>query len=267
MLRANTEVNLFIMPAVEHPGSPAVERAFKILELLDSSRRSWKISEISRRLQMPKSTTHILIRTLAGMGYLKYDAATRSFSLGLKLSGLGRSVLKDMPMPARALPFMRALADSLHLTVHLALLERDQAVYIQKVDGPGFIRFDTYIGKRTNLHCTAVGKVLLAHSSAEMQKHYLKKTTFIRHTKRTITSAPALKKELAVVAQQGWAIDDEEEELEVRCFAVPVYDKNGEMLAAALGATGTVGQVAAQSFPRIIDAMRTTAAQIQNCLP
>jgi DNA-binding IclR family transcriptional regulator len=256
-----------IMASVGQARSPSVERAFKILEFLDSSRRSWKISEISRRLEMPKSTTHILVRTLAGMDYLKYDPATRSFSLGLKLSGLGRSVLKDMPMPARALPFMRSLADSLHMTIHLALLERDQAVYIQKVDGPGFIRFDTYVGKRTNLHCTAVGKVLLAHSSGEMQNKYLKRTTFIRHTRQTITSAPALKKELAKVAQQGWAIDDEEEELEVRCFAVPLYDRAGQTVAAALGATGTVGQASPQSFAKIVQKMQAVAAQIQNCLP
>ena len=255
------------MPPNGSQTSTAVERAFKILEFLDASRRGWKISEVSRRLQIPKSTTHIFMRTLVGLGYLKYDTESRTFSLALKLSSLGRHVLKDMPMPARALPFMRTLAETLHLTVHLALLERDQAVYIQKVDGPSFIRFDTYVGKRTNLHCTAVGKVLLAHSSTEMQNHYLKKTTFIRHTRQTITSALSLKKELTAVAGRGWAVDDEEEELEVRCLAVPIYDRNSESVIAALGVAGTVGQIPTNMLPKIVAKMQQTAVQIRNCLP
>lgn len=148
----------------------AVECAFKILEFLDGTQHAWKISEVSRGLGMPKSTTHILMLTLERVGYIERDPATRTFSLSLKLSALGDTVLKTMPLAVIAVPATRTLAQSLGLTVHLAMQEKEQAVYVQKVDGPGFLRFDTYVGKRTNLHCTAIGKVLLAHNSPEAQR-------------------------------------------------------------------------------------------------
>lgn len=249
------------MPPRSSPNSTAVERAFAILEFLDSTQRKWNISEISRRLKLPKSTTHILILTLEHLGYIQRDPASRSFSLCLKLSGLGRSVLKNMPLPTIALPFMKTLAQSLRLTTHLAMLDKGQAIYVQKVDGPGFIRFDTYIGKRTNLHCTAVGKVLLAHSPAKMQEEYLNKTTFIRHTKRTIISSSQLKKELLNIRRQGWAMDDQEEELDVRCLAMPVYGEDNSVVAA-LGVSGTVGQVPEEIIPKLINELQVCAARI-----
>jgi IclR family transcriptional regulator, KDG regulon repressor len=265
-LAASVNDNLFMpFASSPSPSSTAVERAFRILEFLDSTQRAWNISELSRRLELPKSTTHILMRTLARLGYVTHEANSRSFTLALKLSGLGRSVLKNMSLPAIALPFMRSLAQSLRLTVHLAMLEKGQAVYIQKVDGPGLIRFDTYVGKRTNLHCTAVGKLLLAHSADEIKREYLRRATFIRHTQKTIASTSELKTELACIAQRGWAMDDEEEELEVRCLAVPVHDTD-DMIVAAIGVAGTVGQVSDDGISSIISQMKNTAALIQTAL-
>ena len=243
--------------------STAVERAFKILEFLDCTQRAWNISEVSRRLGMPKSTTHILMLTLERLGYIERDPATRTFALSLKLAALGDTVLKTTPLAVMALSPMRSLAQSLALTVHLAMQEKEQAVYVQKVDGPGFIRFDTYVGKRTNLHCTAVGKVLLAYNSPESQKHYFNKIVFTRHTSRTIDSASPLKRELMTVSEQGWAVDDQEEELGVRCLAVPVRGGKGSV-AAALGVTGTITQLREQDMERIVMTLKNTAALVES---
>jgi DNA-binding IclR family transcriptional regulator len=240
----------------------AVERAFKILEFLDCTQRAWNISEVSRRLAMPKSTTHILMLTLERLGYIERDLGSRTFSLSVKLAALGDTVLKTTPLAVMALPSMRSLAQSLGVTVHLAMLEKEQAVYVQKVDGPGFIRFDTYIGKRTNLHCTAVGKVLLAYSSPESQKHYFHKIVFARHTSRTIDSASPLRRELVSVCERGWAFDDQEEELGVRCLAVPIRGNNGSVVAA-LGVTGTVTQLQEEDTQRVVSALKKTAALIE----
>ncbi len=220
----------------------SVERALAILEFLDGARRGWNISEISRKLQIPKSSTHVLVRTLERQGYLKREPGSRGYTLGLKLYGLGRGVMRNLSLPSQALPAMRALSEQTGLTVHLAVLDVDQAIYIQKVEAPGLIRFDTYIGKRTNLHCTAIGKALLAYTTWQRQQRFLSRGSFARYTKNSITTAAALRQELQRIRQRGYAIDDEEEELQIRCVAAPVLDSAGE-LVAAIGVTGTTGQV------------------------
>lgn len=250
------------MPQLSCKTSTSVDRVFAILEFMDSSQRRWTISEISRRLELPKSSTHILMLTLERLGYIARDPGSRKFSLSFKLSSLGHSVLKDMLLPKVATPFMRSMAQSVRLTVNLAILEQGQAIYVQKVDGPGFVRFDIYVGKRTNLHCTAVGKVLLAHSSSQVQRAYLSRTTFIRHTKRTIASSPELMRELSNIVDRGWAMDDQEEELDVRCLAVPVFGQDGGVIAS-LGISGTVGQIADDTIENLVSQMKEVAHHIQ----
>lgn len=222
--------------------STSVERAFAILECLDGSHRGRNISELSRKLQIPKSTTHVIVLTLERLGYLTLDPWTRNYSLGLKVSGLGRGLMKSLSLPDTALHPMQWLVEVTRCTAQLAVMADDQAMYIQKVEGPGLIQFDSYVGKRTNLHCTGVGKILLAYAPEPKREHILNKKSFARYTNKTITSPSLLRKHLIKVRQRGYAIDDEEEELEVRCVAAPVFNQFGDFMAA-LTIAGTVGQI------------------------
>jgi IclR family KDG regulon transcriptional repressor len=228
------------LPAPEKVHATSLERAFAILEYLDGSRRGQNISELSRRLGIPKSTAHVIVGTLRRLGYLTYNEQKHGYSLGLKVYGLGRGLIKSFGLPERALSPMRALAEATQCTCQLAILVDEQAMYIQKVEGPGVTEFDSYIGKRTNLHCTGVGKVLLAYAAD--QECLLNRKSFARYTKKTITSPASLRRELSKVRQKGFALDDEEEELEVRCLAAPVFSQSGECLAA-LAIAGTTGEV------------------------
>ncbi len=248
------------------PNVTSVERALAILEFLDGARRGWNISEISRKLQIPKSSTHVLVRTLERQGYLKREPGSRGYTLGLKLYGLGRGVMRNLSLPEVALPAMKALSEHTGLTVHLAVLDVDQAIYIQKVEAPGLIRFDTYIGKRSNLHCTAVGKALLAYTTWQRQQRFLSRGSFARHTKNSITTAAALRQELQRIRERGYAVDDEEEELQIRCVAAPVLDSAGE-LVAAIGTTGTTGQVPREQIDRLGRLTIQAAARVLNSRP
>jgi DNA-binding IclR family transcriptional regulator len=209
---------------------------------LDGSRRGRNISELSRALAIPKSTTHVIVLLLRRLGYLTLDENKREYSLGLKVYGLGRGLMKSFSLPEKALAPMKWLVEVSRCTSQLAVLAEDQAMYIQKLEGPGLIQFDSYIGKRTNLHCTGVGKVLLAFAPEERREHVLNRKSFARYTNRTITSPSALRKELAKVRKKGYAVDDEEEELEVRCLSAPVFNQSGEFMAA-LSIAGTMGQI------------------------
>jgi DNA-binding IclR family transcriptional regulator len=224
----------------EKEHTTSLERAFAILEYLDGSRRGLNISELSRKLGIPKSTTHVIVVALRRLGYLTLDERKREYSLGLKVHGLGKGLMKSFSLPERAHGPMKWLTEVTRCTSQLAILADDQAMYIQKVEGPGLVQFDSYVGKRTNLHCTGVGKVLLAYSAD--QEHLLNRKSFARYTKKTITSPASLRRELARVRQRGYAIDDEEEELEVRCLAAPIFNPSGGCIAA-LAIAGTIQEI------------------------
>jgi DNA-binding IclR family transcriptional regulator len=219
-----------------------VERALLILETLDSSRRGLNISELSRRLHFPKSSTHAIVLTLERLGYVQKRAGTLHYSLGLKACALGHSMMKSLSVSELALHHMRALVDRLHLSAHLAVLDGDQDVFIQKVETPGLIKIDTYIGRRMDLHCTAAGKMILAFGPADVLQRLLTKEVYIRHTRNTVTSPKLLQREILRIRKLGYAVDDEEEEPGVRCVAVPIYHANGAF-ASGLSVTGTITQI------------------------
>lgn len=161
----------------------AVERALLVLEALDSARRGLNISELGRRLRIPKSSTHVIVHILERLGYVQKRAGSLHYSLGLKAYALGHSMTKNLSVSEVALPHMRALVDQLPLSAHLAVPDGDQGVYIQKVEAPGLIKIDTYIGRRMDLHCTAVGKVILAFGPPDLLERLLAKPVYIRHTR------------------------------------------------------------------------------------
>jgi DNA-binding IclR family transcriptional regulator len=250
----------------EVPTATSVARALAILECLDSSSRGLNISEISRKLGIPKSSAHVIILTLEKAGYVQKRNDSLHYSLGLKAYGLGLSMMKNLSMSEVALPHMRVLVDQIRLPAHLAVPDGEQGVYIQKVDAPGLIKIDTYIGRRMDLHCTGVGKIILAYGPSEVRDHILSKQLYIRHTRNTITSPRMLQRELAKIRKQGYAIDDEEEELAVRCVAVPVMHPTGRF-AAALSVTGTTQQIPLSAIDDIADQLKKVASAIFHRVP
>ena len=243
-----------------------VARALAILEALDSSRRGLNISEISRKLKIPKSSAHVIVLTLEKLDYIQKPPGTRRYSLGLKAYGLGQAMLKSFLLADKALPHMQALVDKVDLTCHLAVRDKEQALCVQKVENKGMIKFDTNVGRHMDLHCTALGKAIMAFEDDEVLRDYLSKEAFMRHTRYTIVSSRALRQELITTRKRGYAIDDQEEELEVRCVAAPVFDQYGK-LAAALSLTGTVGQLPLEKAASLAEALRETAASIRGARP
>jgi len=244
----------------ELSGANSVERAFAIVELLNSSRRGWNISEISRKLSLPKSSTHALISTLDRLGYIKETSVGRRFQLSTKMYGLGSNVLHANPLPEVALPHMHWGVKQSGLTSHLGILERNQVIFIQKVDGPGIIKFDTYLGKCSELHCTGLGKALLAHEPVETLMPLLEKHRFSRFTRHTIHTAQGFMADLAKVRENGFAVDDEEEELGIRCIATPIFWRGA--VIAAVSFTGTISQLRLEELKELVKIAKIVAAQI-----
>jgi DNA-binding IclR family transcriptional regulator len=232
-----------------------------ILECLDTSRRGLNISEVSRKLAVPKSSVHVLMVTLERLGYIRRAANGRDFCLALKTYALGQRMAKMVSVSDIALPHMERLANEVRLTAHMAVLDHDQGVFIQKAEPPNVVRFDTYVGRRMDLHCTGLGKIILAFGSAESTQHIFAKNVFTRYTPKTITSVQALRKEVSRVRRLGYAIDDEEEELGTRCIAVPILHDSIRFIAA-LSVSGTVAQIPLRAVDGIVTSMKQTAAAI-----
>src|SRR5579864_9330344 len=222
-------------------------------------------SEISRRLEIPKSSASYILRTLERRGYLRRDAESGRYRLGLKILSLGGDAQANLDIAEIALPFMRTLVERIHLTVHLAVLDQDEAVYIEKVEAPGFFKVNTWVGRRMFLHSTSVGKCLLAWLPKQETETIAKQQGLKKRTPKTISSVAKLLADLEQVREHGYAVDDEENSLGARCLGVPIFDAMGNV-AASLGASGTLTQMDEANTPRILDALKDTARKISRQL-
>lgn len=243
----------------------AVERALNILEAAAHRRDGLTNSEISRKLGIPKSSASYILRTLERRGYLRRDLESGRYRLGLKILSLGGDAQANLDIADIALPLMRALEEKIHMTVHLAVLDQGEAVYIEKVEAPGFFKVNTWVGGRMFLHSTSVGKCLLAWLRKQEVETIVKQQGLKKRTPKTITSMTRLVADLERVKDEGYAVDDEENSLGARCLGAPVFDVTGNVVAA-LGASGTLTQVDEVSMPRIAEAVKDTARRISRQL-
>lgn len=217
-------------------------------------------ADLSRRLEIPKSSASYILRALEKHGYLRRDDAGK-YRLGMKVLSLSRNALVGLDVREVALPVMRDLMNRSHLTVHLAILDGDEAVYIEKVDSPGFIKMDTWVGKRMEIHTTGVGKALAAHEPEERIERIVRERGLRRVTPKSITTPQRFLKELERVRELGYGIDDEENSLGVRCLGAPIFDGEGRV-EAALGVSATVNQVPSETVPKYSEMVKEAARKI-----
>ncbi|HSE98003.1 MAG TPA: IclR family transcriptional regulator [Blastocatellia bacterium] len=249
----------------EEISSSAVERALTILEAVSQRSTGLTNSEISRRLSIPKSSASYILRTLEQRGYLRRESGTGRYRLGLKVLALVRGVETGVDIKQAALPVLERLVERSNLTAHLAVLDRGEAVYIEKVDSPGFIKMDTWVGKRMDIHSTGVGKALVASLPRAEIEALLKARGLKKITPRTITTAASFLRELDKVRERGYAVDDEENSLGARCVAAPVVDGAGRVIAA-IGVSGTINQIDRASISKVADMTREAARRISKQL-
>src|ERR1700683_2431774 len=189
------------------PPSAAVERALAMLEAVAQESEGLSNAEISRKLNIPKSSASHILRTLEAQSYLTRDAQSGKYRVGLKILSLSRGALSGLDVRGVALPIMRHLTHQTGLTCRLAILDGPDAVYVEKVEPEGFIRMDTWVGRRMRVHATSVGKAIVAYIPREQLEEILCKSGMERRTAKTITTLPRLLKELEKVRTQGYAVD------------------------------------------------------------
>ena len=247
-------------PTAESP-SVAVERALAMLEAVAQDSEGLSNADISRKLKIPKSSASYILRTLEKQGYLNRNSETGRYRVGLKVLSLSRGALTGIDVRDVALPIMRRLMQQTNLTCHLAILDGPMAVYIEKVEPEGFIKMDTWVGRRMPVHATSVGKALVAYIPRERLERIVAERGMEKRTPKTITTLPRLLKDLEKVRDQGYAVDDEENNIGARCVGAPVFNQAGT-IEASLGLSGTINQVNAQTMPRILEALKDAARHV-----
>jgi len=178
---------------------------------------------------------------------------------------LANMALEGLNLRDQAAPFLHRLMEKTGLTVHMAVLEHDEAVLIEKIQPLGAIKVATWVGKHVDLHCTALGKVLLAYRSEPEIDELIKKHGLLRHNENTIGSARKLKENLALTLKMGYALDDEEEELGIRCLGAPIFDSQGRVVAA-VSVSGTTSQIEAEQLGTLAEQVKHTARSISDQL-
>ncbi len=243
------------------PSVPALDRGLAVLELIANSRAGLTLPEIGRELELPKSSVHCLLVTLERRGYLRRNERTSRYLFGSKLFSLANLSLSGLKVRQLAAPHMLALTERTGLTTHLAVLERNEAVLVEKVEPRGVFKLATWLGKRMDLHCTSLGKALLSHMREEELARVVRETGLPRHNDNCIASLRKLNEELARGRHLGYSIDDEEDEIGHRCVGAPIFEEAGQ-IAGAVSISGTTLQLREDNSQALAQEVVRTAQAI-----
>ena len=222
--------------SVDH-GIRAVKRAIAILRAFSPSDPELSVTDFSGKLSLHKSTVHRLLATLESEGFVLRDPQSGRYRLGLPLLELGSLVTANLELRRVARSYLENANGICGETVHLGILDQGEVVYIDKIDSTRRLRMHSQVGGRAPAHCTGLGKMLLAALPAAALDQIIQQRGLRAYTDRTLTSPDALRNELAIIRQQGYAVDCGENEELVRCAAAPVIDHTARVVAAVSIAT------------------------------
>jgi IclR family transcriptional regulator, pca regulon regulatory protein len=234
--------------------SQSLERGLAILGCFTSENPVLGIADIAEELGMSRSTTHRYVTTLLALGYLE-QGKSRKYRLGLRVTDLGMSALNSTGLREHVHPFLEELRQRTGYTVGLAVLDGAEILYVDRARswrrGQREVDIGLHPGSRMPAYCTAMGKVLLAYLPYEVQSELIAQLQLKRHSPSTIASKQALRAELEQVAEDGYAVNDQELKPGMHAIAVPVRDESREVAAAI----GIAASPEAISLPELIDAL------------
>lgn len=239
----------------------SVARAFALLELLTSLGGEAGVGELSEGSGLPAPTIHRLLRTLIQLGYVM-QLPSRRYSLGPGLIRLGEAATRRLS--SWAMPALTRLGQVTRETANLAVLDGDLAAYVAQVPSPHQMRMFTEVGRRVLPHAAGVGKALLSQLPDDEVCAITRRTGMPAYTGTTITGEEELLAELAGIRHRGYAIDEGEQEIGVRCYAVPIP---GLALPLAVSISGPEARVTVASAERMVAALRDAAASMRAAVP
>jgi IclR family acetate operon transcriptional repressor len=243
-------------PKARTGGVQSIERAFGLLETMADEGGMMGLSQLASASGLPLPTIHRLVRTLVDLGYLRQEPS-RQYVLGPRLIRLGESSSHMLSVWAR--PHLARLVDELGESANLAMLDGDQIVYVAQMQSRHSMRMFTEVGRRVLPHCTAVGKAIMADLPEQQVRDILERTGMPRHTENTITDPDEFARQLVKAGEVGYAMDEGEQEVGVRCVAVAVRDVPSKL---ALSVSGPAGRMSEELVDRAVPLLSKAGAAL-----
>jgi DNA-binding IclR family transcriptional regulator len=250
--------------ATEPGGVRVLHKTLDILETIKATETGFRLAELARKVELPKATVYRILTTLEGRGYLD-RAPDGAYRMAKKLFDLQRSAPLEQVLSRVAQPLMERLVGSCKETVNLGLLDAGEVVVINTVESPQAVRMSSKIGNRRYLHSTALGKVMLSGLVDKEVMRLLRLKGTPKLTDETLTNKAAVLAEIQKVRQQGWALDNQENELEGRCIGAPVVGPDGQVLAS-LSISGPVFRMSMERACGLVAELKGVCAEISRGL-
>jgi IclR family transcriptional regulator, KDG regulon repressor len=210
----------------------SVSRALDIIALVGMKKGGLGVTEIANQIDINKSSVFRTLSTLVQYGYIEQDRETGKYKLGYKFLDVSSKLLESIDLRTEAKPFLQELEQRTNEVIHLVVIDQGEVVYIEKLEGTETLRTHSKVGKRAPMHCTSVGKAILAYLPEHDVLAILDRKGMPYHTDLTITSKGALLQELKEIRLRGYSLDLEENEYGITCIAAPVFDHLGKVVAA-----------------------------------
>jgi DNA-binding IclR family transcriptional regulator len=227
----------------------SLDRAVSVLELLGISDRPLSLAEICQSMDLHKSTAHRSLMVLERNALIERTRENR-FHLGMKLHELGNRAIAQMDLRTRINPYLQRLSSDLGATVHLGVLRKTSVIYLDKLERSRTICLCSRAGNSNPVYCTSMGKALLAFQPLDAAERIIERIRYVRYTEKTICSREELLKALVRVYQVGYAIDNEEIEMGVRCVGVPIFSEDHKAMAA-VSVSGPISRITMEKVPAI----------------
>lgn len=245
--------------------SQVLDRTFQILDILSADGMGQSITELAEALQLHKSTTHRLIMVLESSRYVEKDAETGKYRLGSRIIELGLSALSRLDLFQVGRPHLRELVAETGETAHIGVLRDGEIVSLLNWESTQTVRTPSTSGTRHPVHCSSLGKAILAFSIPEDLDRFLHKRNLERYTRNTITSSDLFRKEVDSIRRIGYSIDDEEREDGLRCIGAPVFSSSGDAVAA-VSIAGPVFRITRDRTSTLAAAVMKAAESISRSL-
>lgn len=239
----------------------SVTRSMALLNALSHYKQGLTLSEVAKIVGLANSTAHRLLTTMQNDRFVRFEADRSVWLIGVQAFRVGSAFLASRDVVTIARPFMRNLMQKEGETVSLAVEDRGDVVYLCQVETSKMMRAICGPGGRAGMHCSGIGKVLLAASEPDQLARLMASSEFSRETSRTIGDADRLLAELDKIRNQGFAVDDEEVAIGLRCVAAPIFDENGFALAG-ISLSGPTARIDRDRVNGLGIAVRRTADEI-----
>lgn len=238
-----------------------LERSLDVLEVLSQADEALGVTEIGNRVGLHKSTVHRILQTLAYRGYVEKEKDRDRYHLGIKIVELGIKFFDDLQIRKVAEPFLAELAKTFDEVVHLVLYDEGEIVYLDKMESSQVISMRSRVGRRALMHCTAVGKAILASLSETEVRHIMATKGMPKLTQKTIITIDDMLKELIEIKRTKIAKDDEENEMGIICLGTPVLDYSGRAIGG-VSVSGPANRMEEKGLDKIGSELRKVGEEI-----